>query len=355
MTFDLPSHESIAQKLRYPLGKLRTVIDTDAYNEVDDQFAIAWALLSPERLAVEAIYAAPYSNAFFFQDRELSDEQKRLAHYAGSPEEGMEQSYREIIKLFGLLKKDAAGKVFRGSTAYIGKAGKAVESEAARDLVKRAMAMDGEGEGLLYVLALGALSNVASAILMEPRIREKIVVVWLGGQPFSCASGREFNLMQDVPAAQILFDSGTPVVLIPCMLSASHLTITAEEMKGRLWGKSDVGTYLADMVTANFDDAAIESSLMLKKLYLPGLDDIPDDVTAQFPTRHISWSRIIWDISTVAYALNPNWTATRLVPSPILGDDMSWRQDPARHPLRYCSYVSRDHVFGDLFAKLEGA
>jgi inosine-uridine nucleoside N-ribohydrolase len=351
MNFNVPSHESIAQKLRYPLGKLRTVIDTDAYNEVDDQFAIAWALRSPERLAVEAVYAAPYSSVFLLQGLELSEEQKLLAHYAGTPAEGMEQSYREIIKLFGLLKTDCTGKVFRGSTEYVGKAGRAVESDAARDLVKRAM----EGEGLLYVLALGALSNVASAILMEPRIRERIVVVWLGGQPFSCASGQEFNLLQDVGAAQILFDSGTPVVLIPCMLCASHLTITAEEMRGRLRGKSEVGSYLADMVTANFKDDGIESSLMLKKFYLPGLDDIPGDIAAQFPTRHISWSRIIWDISTVAYALNPNWTATRLVPSPILGDDMSWKQDPARHPIRYCSYVSRDHVFGDLFAKLEGA
>ncbi|MDR2403919.1 MAG: nucleoside hydrolase [Spirochaetaceae bacterium] len=348
MIFNIPSHESIAEKLRYPLGKLRTVIDTDAYNEVDDQFAIAWALRSPERLAVEAVYAAPYNNAFFFQGRELSEEEKRLAHYAASPADGMEQSYHEIIKLFRLLKMESAGKVFRGSASYIGGAGKAVESEAAQDLVRRAM----EGEGLLYVLALGAITNVASAIVMEPKITEKIVVVWLGGQPLSFSSGQEFNLLQDVPAAQILFDSGTPLVLIPCMLAASHLTLTAEEMKTRLWGKSAVGTYLADMVAANFTDALIGNSLGMKKFYLPGLDDIPGDIAEQFPTRHIAWSRIIWDISTVAYVLNPNWSATRLVPSPILGDDMTWKQDRARHPIRYCSYVSRDHIFGDLFAKL---
>jgi inosine-uridine nucleoside N-ribohydrolase len=348
MTFNVPSHESIAEKLRYPLGKLRVVIDTDAYNEVDDQFAIAWALRSPERFTVEAVYAAPYNNAFFFQGLDLNEEQKRLAHYAASPADGMEQSYHEIIKLFRLLKTESAGRVFRGSASYIGSTGKAVESDAVRDLVKRAM----EGEGLLYVLALGASTDVASAILAEPRIAEKIVVVWLGGQPLSFPSGREFNLLQDIPASQILFDSGTPVVLIPCMCVASHLTLTAEEMKSRLWGKSDVGTYLSDMVTANFNDTLIEGSLGLKKFYLPGLDDIPGDIAKQFSTRHISWSRIIWDISTVAYLLNPNWSATRLVPSPILGDDMTWKRDAARHPIRYCSYVSRDHIFGDLFAKL---
>jgi inosine-uridine nucleoside N-ribohydrolase len=188
---------------------------------------------------------------------------------------------------------------------------------------------------------------------MEPKIREKIVVVWLGGQPLSFPSAREFNLLQDIPAAQILFDSGVPLVLIPCMQVASHLTVTAEEMKNRLWGKSEVGTYLADMVTGQFNDALIGHSMMIKNFYLPGLDDIPGDIAVQFPTKHISWSRIIWDISTTAYLLNPNWSAARLIPSPILQDDMSWRQDDSRHPIRYCSYVSRDHIFGDLFEKLE--
>jgi inosine-uridine nucleoside N-ribohydrolase len=349
MTFNVPSRKNIVEKLRYPLGKLRVVIDTDAYNEVDDQFAIAWALRSPERLGVEAVYAAPYCNGLLYQDRTLNEEQKRILHYAGTPADGMEQSYHEIIKLFGLLNNDPAGKVFRGASSYIGKTGKAVESDAARDLVERAV----NTEDTLYVLAIGAITNIASAILMEPKITEKIVVVWLGGQPVSFPSAQEFNLLQDVPAAQILFDSGVPLVLIPCMQVASHLTVTAEEMKNRLWGKSAVGTYLTEMVTGQFNDAVIGSSTALKNFYLVGLDDISGDIAAQFPTRHISWSRIIWDISTVAYLMNPNWIAARLIPSPILRNDMSWKQDESRHPIRYCSYVSRDHIFGDLFKKLE--
>lgn len=38
------------------------VLDTDTYNEIDDQFALAYALLSGDRVDVEAIYAAPYYN-----------------------------------------------------------------------------------------------------------------------------------------------------------------------------------------------------------------------------------------------------------------------------------------------------
>ncbi|MBE0698068.1 MAG: nucleoside hydrolase, partial [Anaerolineaceae bacterium] len=38
------------------------VLDTDTYNEIDDQFAVVYALLSPEQLQVEALYAAPFTN-----------------------------------------------------------------------------------------------------------------------------------------------------------------------------------------------------------------------------------------------------------------------------------------------------
>ena len=43
------NNEERKKRLQIPTGRLRLVIDTDAKNEVDDQFAIAWALRSPER------------------------------------------------------------------------------------------------------------------------------------------------------------------------------------------------------------------------------------------------------------------------------------------------------------------
>lgn len=43
-------------------GRLRAVLDTDTYNEIDDQFALVQAVLSPQRIKLEAIYAAPFFN-----------------------------------------------------------------------------------------------------------------------------------------------------------------------------------------------------------------------------------------------------------------------------------------------------
>ena len=75
------------QKLSVPPGKIRLVIDSDAKNEIDDQFAISWALRSPERFQVEAVYAAPFSHTVF--QRNLGNMEYPIIEL---PDEGMEQS-----------------------------------------------------------------------------------------------------------------------------------------------------------------------------------------------------------------------------------------------------------------------
>jgi len=145
----LLSEQERLEKLTAKSGKLRMVLDTDTYNEIDDQFALVHALLSPERLQVEAVYAAP-----FFNER------------SKGPEDGMERSYEEIVRLLDLLKVSSEGYAFKGSRGYLPAADEPVESEAARDLVARALV----SEETLYVATIGAPTNVASAILMEPKI-----------------------------------------------------------------------------------------------------------------------------------------------------------------------------------------
>lgn len=65
------------------------MLDTDAYNEIDDQFAILYAMLSPEKIDLQAIYAA-----LFYNGR------------SSSPADGMEKSYQEILKICGLTGRD---------------------------------------------------------------------------------------------------------------------------------------------------------------------------------------------------------------------------------------------------------
>ncbi|HPG69033.1 MAG TPA: nucleoside hydrolase [Candidatus Hydrogenedentes bacterium] len=304
MEFPKISEEARLARLEPPRGKVRMVLDTDTYNEIDDQFAVVYALLSPEQLDVEALYAAPFHN-------------KR----SSGPGDGMEKSYEEILRLLGHLGVSPEGFVHRGSTGFLEDGEHPYRSEAALDLIERAMAPD---KGLLYVAAVGAITNVASAILIEPAIVDRIVVVWLGGQPQYWPDSREFNLAQDPQASRVIFDSGVPLVRIPCSTVASHLITTVPEMECYVQGRGAIGDYLVQIFKEYHED-------------------------------HYAWSKVIWDISAIAWLIESQWIPTKVLPSPILTDEITWKTDPTRHVVREATFVSRDPVFKDLFTKLERA
>ena len=157
------THEQLLKNLQVPAGPIDVVLDTDTYNEIDDQFALSYLLRSGEKLTVKALCAAP-----FFNDNSTS------------PEDGMERSYREIFNLLHLAEREDLNPiVFEGSRTYLPDERTPVDSPAARELVR--LAKDYSPEKPLYVVAIGAITNVASALLMDPTIKDNIVIVWLGG------------------------------------------------------------------------------------------------------------------------------------------------------------------------------
>jgi len=278
------------------------VLDTDTYNEVDDQFAVVYGLYSFEKLDINALYAAP-----FFNSRSTG------------PGDGMRKSYEEILRILDILGIEPDGLVFRGSEDYLQGLDQPCESEAAADLVERAMSTT---DGPLYVVAIGAITNIASAILMEPDIIGRIVVVWLGGQPLHWPTAKEFNLGQDVHASRLILDCGVPLVHIPCSGVTSHLLTTLPEIRQYVQGRGGIGDYLARTFERYFQD-------------------------------HYARSKVIWDIAAIAYLLDPSWVRTELVHSPILTDQVTWSVDRSRHLIRSATGVDRDAIFGDLFRKLE--
>ncbi|MDR2146462.1 MAG: nucleoside hydrolase [Tannerella sp.] len=284
-------------------GKVRMVLDTDTYNEVDDQFALAYALLSADRVSVEAVYAAPY-----FNDRSTG------------PGDGMEKSYEEILRLFKLLKKPSDGLVFRGSTDYLKDVKQPIRSEAALDLVQKAMKSSPDDP--LYVVTIGCITNVASALLIEPQIIKNIVIVWLGGNTLDWPTQREFNMGQDLIASQVVLNSGAPLVITPCMGVVSHFRTTIPELGYYLKGKNELSDYLYETVVG-YNSKKVEA-----------------------------WSKEIWDVVAVAWVINPSWVPTNLVHSPILTDQATYSVNHSRHFIRMASFLDRDAIFRDLFAKL---
>ena len=87
--FGAVEEKSLLHRLQYPLGTVDVVLDTDTYNEIDDQFALAYLILHNEKLRLQAIYAAPFSNE----------------KAPGGPAEGMQLSRDEILHIIDLMKR----------------------------------------------------------------------------------------------------------------------------------------------------------------------------------------------------------------------------------------------------------
>ena len=305
MKWDMLPRAEMLKRLEMPTGKIRMVLDTDTYNEVDDQFALCYALMSPEKLDVLAVYAAPFHN--FRSD---------------SYEDGMERSYDEILRLMGKMGRETEGFVFKGSRERMPDVDTPVDSPAARDLIAKAKAMP-EGE-LLYVVAIGAITNVSSAIVMAPEIREKIVVLWLGGQPHNYPSAREFNLNGDVVAAQVLFDCGVPLIHVPAFGVTSHLLATVPELEAYLKGYNPVCDALVELFAAYTDD-------------------------------HFGWAKEIWDIGAIGILMDPNWCTSAVVSAPALSSEGRYSKDDNRHFVREVRFLNRNAMFKDMYTKLRKA
>jgi inosine-uridine nucleoside N-ribohydrolase len=274
------------------------VLDTDTWNEIDDQFALVHVLLAPDRARLEAVYAAPFANT-----------------RAATPAEGMRKSEAEIHRVL-----DAAGQkvpVFSGSEQWLTEAGHPVPSPAADDLIERSRT----GDSPLYVVAIGAPTNVASALLADPTLAGRIVVVWLGGHALNWGDAAEFNLKQDPDASRVLLDSGVPLVLVPCWGVTDHMITTKAEIDRYVRPHGEVGALLAGL----YDD------------YVP---DEPGQ------------SKIIWDKVATAWVLNQDWLGTEFTTSPLLTPSLTWSRDPGRHLIRSTTQLNRDLIFGDLFRRL---
>ena len=299
---------TLIQRLQKPQGKVDVVIDTDTYNEIDDQYALSYLIKSRQKLNLKAVYAAP-----FFNEK------------SSCPEDGMEKSYQEIIKILNLLDRDELQeKVFKGSKQYLPDETTPVHSPAADDLAKRAMEYTPEKP--LYVIAIAAITNVASAIIFNPKIKERIVIIWLGGNSYDWHDNREFNLSQDIAAARVIFDSGAAIVQLPCMGVVSALRTTGPELQYWLKGKNKLCDYLLETTEKEIQSTKVGGC----------------------------WSRAIWDISTVAWLLDESgeYVLDSFEHSPIPEYDNHYSFDIRRHLIRYVYYLDRDAVFQDLFKKL---
>ncbi len=297
--------ESI-ERLKRPEGPVDVVLDTDTYNEVDDQFALAYLIQSGEKLNLKAIYAAPFDN-----------------HHSCGPLDGMERSYQEIKKVLSMMgRTEYEDCIYKGAGAFLKNETEPADSPAARHLAE--LAMNYTKEQPLYIIGIAAATNLASALLLKPEIRERIFVVWLGGLGLDWHDNFSFNAKQDVAAARVLLGSGVPLVLLPGRGVVDHFLTTGPELEYWLRGKNPFCDYM-------LDKTAHEAAIM---------------------SGESCWSRPISDVTAVGWLVDNEFMLDRLEPSPIMEYDHHYSKDKRRPFIRYVYSINRDRLMKDLFDKL---
>lgn len=283
----------------YKKEKFNVILDTDTYNECDDQFALSYMLKSQDVFNIEAITVAPFSH-------------KSKNVTAG---ESQELSYNEILKICNWLNFDTTNKVFKGSTDYL-QNGYNGENEAVNKIIEIALKNE-----KTHILAIGAITNIALAIKKEPKIIDKIEVIWLGGHSLLQEENRESNFRQDVEAVRIVFESKVKLTVIPCKNVASNLQTSIYELNHHLKDKSELCNYL------------------ISRFYNDGYHGNQE-------------RRIIWDISVIAYMINKKWFTSKEISCPNIKEDTSYEITTNRNNITMVTYIDANSVYNDLFEKL---
>ena len=172
-----------------------------------------------------------------------------------------------------------------------------------------------------YILAIGAITNVALAIKKEPQIINKIEVIWLGGNSFLSKENKEFNFKQDVQAVKTVFESKVKLTIIPCKNVASNLRTSIYELEHFLKGKIELCDYLC------------------QRFYNDGVHGIQE-------------RRVIWDISVIAYMINKEWFEEMQINCPNIKDDTSYELNTENHLITMVNFMDVDLILDDLFKKL---
>ncbi|PWC14132.1 nucleoside hydrolase [Brenneria roseae subsp. americana] len=290
---------------------VRVMISSDAKNEADDDFAVAHALLTPT-FQVKGIIAAHYA--------------RTAPLMKSDPGASMENSYQELKHLLTLMEKTDV-PVYRGAVDALkkGETSPAL-SEGTKALIKEAMKEDNTP---LFVLVMGSLTDVSAALLAEPRIAQKMTVVWIGGMPYP-KGGWEYNMFNDPVAANEVFKSQVALWQVPHNVYMS-VRVSLAELAARVKPQGQVGEYLwQQMIDFNKKISAI-------------IKDVP------WPKSEV-W--VLGDNPSVSLLLDDHEYNYTLRDAPLLNDDLTYAPQPGARQIRVYHAVDSRFTLEDFYAKL---
>ncbi len=282
--------------------KVRVILDTDLKNEVDDQFALAHAMLT-ESFDIRAIIPAHFGTS--------------------KSKTSQKDSYDETVVVLGKMGMLTGAPLYNGAERAVPDEKTPVPSPGADIIIKEAMKDD---KRPLYISFLGPLTDMASALLIEPKIAKRdITLIWIGGGDYP-DGGREYNLKNDICAANVVFKSNVKLWQVPRNVYRM-MPVSFAELYDKVYPCGEIGKYLAENVV-NFNNAA-----------------------ASRPAEY----RILGDSPAVGLMLFDGCGEWSEVPAPEFDGEMKYVHGKNHRNIRVYKSINSRFILEDFYAKLKSA
>lgn len=291
------------------MQKIKVILDTDVTNEIDDQFAICYLINSLEKIDLQAITIAPFFGGHSRPVKKIS--------------EGLNLSYNITSKLLKLTnKQEYINKIYKGANKYF------FESKTLNPAVEKIIQI-AKANKKTVVIGIGAITNIALALYFAPEIEKKISVVWLGGNDFEYKVNDEFNFRQDVEAVKFVFKSNVDLTVIPCKNVAALMATTIYELNHYLNQEIEINRYLCQ---------AFKDCLSMHR-------QSEDDIVGE--------SKVLWDLSAIAYLINKKWFKVKRLAKPEILEDNSYKINiNNERKINFVYDIDRDKIYKDFFVKM---
>jgi purine nucleosidase len=314
---------SLAELRSLVPARARVIIDNDFSGDPDGLVQLAHHLLSPS-VEIRAVIGSHLRAGDPFDPSETTADNAAAAA-------------RRVVELLGLA---GTVPVLAGSNVALAESGSPIRTAATDAIIAEALRDDTDLP--LFVACGAGLTEIASAWLLEPRIADRLTLVWIGGPEHDGlavappgSSGAEYNLAIDIRAAQIVLgDSMLPLWQVPRDAYRQTLMSTAELLT-RVRPHGAIGQHLAQAITGVATMAG-RHGIFLGETYIMG--DSP---------------LVLLTALQSAFEADPSSSAYVERPIPRVDDAGSYIPGTGGRPVRVYTRLDLRLMFDDFYAKLE--
>ncbi len=280
------------------------ILSTDVGNEIDDQWAITYLLLSPS-FDVRGIVSA---------------------HGPTLPAPSAHATYKILLDVvehrLGMLNHPP---LFEGSSLPLANNASPRTGAAVEFIIETSREFSSDHR--LVLLTIGAATDVASALLQDPSLSNRISVVAMGFKSLA-EGGKEFNIENDPRAWQVILDSDVPVTIGAADVCYRDLAMSFEHARQLISQRGAIGGWLWEEYQAWY----YRSVKPLRK----------DDFTKPW---------VIWD--TVVVAFERGLTTQKQIARPKLRDDLSFAPGPTSKTISWITAVNSNKMWNDFAGKVD--